>query len=213
MPALAAVLGAAELAAKSAAGLSVLAPNEYDRAEKKRLADLKRRQEIGALGLSQGEEDQLYDEFQAQQSVQQEALAQARRQQLGSAIGFGGGEALGASIASEEASRRLGAEQVRAVQAQDIARAREEEDEMWAREANASERRQEKVQAILGAGLTATEGISGMVSQKNTLEGSGVSGAQFKELGDSLGISGEDAAGLFENLSGSPDLLALISGI
>jgi len=204
-PALIAMI--AEMAAKTAEGFGELTPTELERREKDRVAALERQMEEGALGLSEREREQIFGEAALQQQATQDALRRQREAQLGSALGIGSGEALKAAVASEEQSRKLAEQRTASVQGADIARAREQEDEYWARLANQAERKRAKVQAVLGGGSRAAKTVGAVAAQKQTMEGAAPSAAQMKEFAGEFGLGDEEAAALFNELLENPEVL------
>lgn len=204
-PALIAMI--AEMAAKTAEGFGELTPTELERREKDRVAALERQMEEGALGLSEREREQIFSEAAFQQQATQDALRRQREAQLGSALGIGSGEALKAAVASEEQSRKLAEQRTASVQGADIARAREQEEEYWARLANQAERKRSKVQAVMGGGSRAAKEVAAFQAQKQTLEGAAPSNEQLKTFGAEFGLEGEEAQALFEELLANPEML------
>jgi len=168
--------------------LRVLINSPYDKAEKARLEDLQRRMEEGTLGLTQEEKDTLDSELRQKDIATERALETRRGQQLATGI-LGGGQALALSQGQEESSRRVAQDRALELQALDIERGREQEEEYWAREANQSERFKEKIGAVLGVSADAADKAEEVASVKNTLEGSAVSEQQYKELADQLNMN------------------------
>lgn len=203
----------ASAAAKATQGLPGAFKTEYDRREADRLQQLEQQMAEGALGLSEAEKAQLYRESAIQQQATEEQLERQRSAQMQSALGIGGGEALKAAVASEEQSRRIAEERAQTVQGADIARARELEDEYWARLANKSEQKRARQMAALGAGKSVAEDVEAYQSQKNTLEGAGVSNQQLKQTAAKYGISVEEMKSLFDELESSPEMAQSLSQI
>jgi len=213
MPAPLLIAAIASAAAKATQGLPGAFKTEYDKREADRIRALERLMEEGTLGLSEAERSQIFQESAAQQQATEQTLTRDREAQLAGALGAGSGEALRTAVASEEQSRKIAEQRTQAVQGADIARARELEDEYWARLANKSEQKRARQMAALGAGKSIAEDVEGYQAQKNTLEGAEVSSAQLKASGAKYGLSDDQMRSLFEELQDNPEMLQALSQI
>lgn len=188
-------------------------PNEYDREEKRRLEELRRKQDIGALGLTQKELDILTNAANSQQQAQLQSLEAARKQQM-TAAGAGAGEALKAATATEGASRQVGEQTRQKIEEMDVTRRREQEreleDEYWARVANKAEAKRARVKTGLGATDNFIKFINDTVQTKATMEGNAPTKRQVAAWGGKFGLSEEESSILLQKLIDNPEMLTTL---
>ena len=156
-----ALLAQAGLAAGGTAlgAIPDIIPSKYEREQKKRLLDLKRQQELGALGLNQSEMRSLTDQFSGR-SLQSEAYADAERQRLvGSDVQFGQ-DLLQEQISSEAAQRRQSdiSSQLAMLNLQ---RKAEQEQEITDLEAAQAQYKRTRNEALLSPLQAGTEALAG----------------------------------------------------
>jgi len=140
--------------------------SDLEKDQAKRLKELQRREELGALGLSDKERAALNDQFsgaQAQAAAQQKALIG----QYSAQTGQPGQAALG-MVAAGEAQRNLAAQQAQAVTQADIAAAEKQRQEMIDLQAALSEQKRARQEALVAP---LTQGIEAFVG-----------GQQFSQL-------------------------------
>jgi len=111
-----------------AASIPEMRKTELEKEQERRLKDLQRRQELGALGLTDAERSQITSQFagqQAQAQAQQKAL-------LGQYAGLQGQPAAQAlaGVASGEAARNLAAQQAQALTAADFQKREQEKQDI-----------------------------------------------------------------------------------
>lgn len=142
-----------------------LLPSDFDKKQEARLRELRRKEELDLLGLSEKERDALEGQFASKLRASSER-ADAERQRL---LAGGGnaftGHALEQAVASgEQQEEQLLAIQ-NAVEQQDLAKAIQQEEELRALEAAVEQRRKDKVAATASI---ASAGIEGAVTAHQT---------------------------------------------
>jgi hypothetical protein len=195
--------------------IPALYESDAERENKRRLAQLNRQQQLGILGLSEAEKQQLYGAATSQIAGQlQQAQAQARAVgAAGMASGAGAEQLRQAQMAEQQAALAAGVAQN--VEAQNLARKRELEGEQQARIAAASQYKQQRLQAV-------SEGLSGALAgglesfkQEQTIQGKAPTGAEILQLAKKLNISTADANGVLRYFGSNPDAqkyLELLAG-
>ena len=145
--------------------------SDLEKDQAKRLKELQRREELGALGLSDKERAALNDQFsgaQAQAAAQQKALMG----QYSAQTGQPGQAALG-MVAAGEAQRNLAAQQAQAVTQADIAEAEKQRQEMIDLQAALSEQKRARQEALVAP---LTQGIEAFAGAQNLAALSGQPG-------------------------------------
>jgi len=182
-----------------------LIQTDAEKENKRRLAELQRMQEVGSLGLTDAEKQQLYT------SAQGAAAGQMRQAQAGIRSA---GAALGGSGAGTEALRQaqlaegmtaVEANISQAVEAQNLQRKRELEDEIQARIAAKSETEQARVAAGVGIAATGVQSFSERLAQEQTIQGKAPSASEISAVSKLYGVDDTTAAGLIEFLGRNPD--------
>jgi len=166
---------------------------------KRRLAELKKKEEMGALGLTAKEEAAIAGRLRgAQEGAIQQSEDLQKRLLAGGGMATGG-QALAGQEAATQARMQAESQVAQQVLEQDLAREQAQKDEMRALEAAVAQRRAEAIgaaSAIAGAGLEA-----GLMEAKNQalIQGSkDIPPTQVAALANSLGITEEEARGLYE---------------
>ena len=134
--------------ATAVGALPDIVPSKFEREQKKRLQDLQRQQELGALGLTDQERSALENKMQAsaRQAMQQADLTQRQyAQQLGGAQS--GLALLGQQIGAEQGARtQIQVQQ--AIEEQDLAKKQRQEQELRALEAQQAEYARKRAEAL-----------------------------------------------------------------
>ena len=194
-------------AATAAGQLPQLLPSKFEREQKKRLEELRRKEEEGRLGLS-GRQEAIM-ERQLMGGAQAAAMgAEAERNRLlaGSGGATAGGALLGAQLADEERQRaqeRISTEIMRA----DEAQRQRQEDEIRALEAAQGQRQAEAqaaAGAILGAGIEA--GVSTAAQERLFAGARAPSQQSVQALSTQLGVSPDEARGFLELAATNPEV-------
>jgi hypothetical protein len=182
-----------------------LIETDAEKENKRRLAQLKRMQEAGTLGLTEAEKQQLYT------SAQGAAAGQMRQAQTDIRAA---GAALGGSGAGTEALRQAqlaeGMTAVEAnisqnVEAQNLQRKRELEDEIQGRIAAKSETDQARVATAAGIVATGVQSFSERLAQEQTIQGKAPSASELTAVAKLYGVDESTAGGLIEFLGRNPD--------
>ena len=137
-------------------GLPDIIPSKYERDQKKRLAEMQRQQELGALGLTDAEKANFANQFQTLQG-QAQARGDAMRQASAGIQGQPGQAALQGQLANQ-ASMQAAAQQAQQVASTDLLRQREQEQEildLGAAQAEYKRQRAEALVAPISAGAQA----------------------------------------------------------
>ena len=117
------------LAGPAAKAIGQVAPTKIDRYTRKRQKELERLAEADALGLTDEERNAMFESARMARAGQQRR-SEAERRRLLAGFGAGSGEALGASMAEEEAEGRAQQETAQTVTEADMRRAAEQEQEL-----------------------------------------------------------------------------------
>ena len=181
-----------------------LIETDAEKENKRRLAQLKKMQEAGTLGLTEAEKQQLYT------SAQGAAAGQMRQAQAGIRAA---GAALGGSGAGTEALRQAqlaeGMTAVEAnisqnVEAQNLQRKRELEDEIQGRIAAKSETDQARAAAAAGVASAGFETGVAKFQQEMTIQGKKPTAAEIAALAKLYKVDIETATGILSLQSKDP---------
>jgi len=202
----------AGVGATAASQLPQLIPTSYDREQKKRLAELQRKEELGMLGLTDQERRVLEGRAGgAMQQAQQQAAAQRQQYLAGGGSATGGQSLLQAQLADEQkrqARERINTE----IEAQDIAKKQRQVEEMRALEAARGERKAQAVGAagaIIGSGIEA--GVTTSAQERLFAGARTPSQNSVQALATTMGISPDEARGFIELGATNPDMFKYLS--
>lgn len=134
-------------AATAASNIPNLVKTDLEREQERRLKDLRRREELGTLGLTEAEKSTIDAQFAGQQA-QVAAGQKAMMGQYGAMQAQPGQAALGA-VAAGEAQRRLAAQQAQAITAADVQEAERERQELLDLQTAQSEMKQQRLEAAV----------------------------------------------------------------
>jgi len=180
-----------------------LIPTASEKENKKRIADLERRQALGTLGLTEAERQQLY--FQSTAGIDKAAEdVRARQSGLAAALASGSGGALAERAAQQEAIATAKAAQERQVGAYQIAEKKSQEQELEDRRAIQSTINKERLAGIASAGLTGLGAIDEEIERLKTIAGSKPSKAQLDALSKQTGLSSEELGATLEFFASAP---------
>ena len=189
-----------------------LSKTDLEKANEDRLKKLKARQAQGGLGLTEREEAAIRGRLSAGAQRQQEYGQDERNRLLAGGGAASGGQALEQAVASEEQRMALQTDIADKVLEADLAEKEREKEELAALQAARSQEQVENrnaVGSILGAGLEA-----GLTESKNQAIIQGqkdVSPAAVSGLATTLGVSEEEARGLFELAIENPEMMKYFS--
>ena len=196
------------LGGAAASNLPALVPSKLNQQNKKRLKELSRREEQGLLGLTAKEEAAIGGRLRTTADV---AAEQAEQQQKALLAGGGsarGGQALAQAQAAQQQRMELEQGVGQKILEADLAERQREEDEMRALEAAVEERRRELVDAVgdvAGAGIEA--GFTESSKQKIIQGQKDISPARVSALSQQLGMTEEQARGIYELALENPEML------
>ena len=204
----------ASAAASTAQTLPSLIPTEFDKENKRRLAELQARERAGNLGLT--DKEQAIMERRLSGGMQAAAMgAEAERNRLlaGSGGASAGQALLGAQIADEQrqaAQERINTE----IMAADEEKKRRQIEEMRALQATEGERQKQALGAagaIIGSGVEA--GVT-TAAQERLFAGSKAPSQQsVQALAQSLNVSPDEARGYIELSVTNPEIMKYITAV
>ena len=185
--------------------LPAIIKTDAEKENERRLKELKQRERLGILGLTEAEKQSLYTAGVNQIGSQlQQAQAQARAVgAAGMASGAGMSQLQQAQFAEAQAMAAAGVSQN--VEVQNIQRKRELEEEIQGRVAAASEAKTQALQAGVGA---LTGGLAGMFEQANQTvaqQGRKPTQAEVQAFANRMKMSFEDADGMLSFYARVPE--------
>ena len=192
--------------------LPALVPSKLNQQNKKRLKELSSREEQGLLGLTTKEEAAICGRLRTTADVAAEQAAQQQKALLAGGGSARGGQALAQAQASQQQRMELEQGVGQKILEADLAERQREEDEMRALEAAVEERRRELVDAVgevAGAGIEA--GFTESSKQKIIQGQKDISPAKVSALSQQLGMSEEQARGLYELALENPEMLKFMT--
>jgi hypothetical protein len=168
--------------------LPSLLKSDYEKENKKRLADLKRRQELGTLGFTEQEKQSLYN---AGSSATEKAAQDMRALQSvqAGALATGAGQAGIANAVAQEQAQMARATLERDLQAKNLEEKRALENEIEQRTAMASEAKARKQAAAIGLAQTGIASMDEVLEQAKTVRGSKPTPEQLSSLSGMTGMT------------------------
>ncbi len=205
------------LAATGGAALSnlpALLPSRANRENKKRLEELERREAAGELGLTRKEESAISGRLRSSAAgVQREAEDLQKRLLAGGGMATGG-QALAATGQAAQQRMALESDVQQKILEADLAEKQRELDEKAALQAAVEERRREvvgAVGAIAGSGLEA--GLTTSAQQAIIQGQKDISPQAVTGLSQQLGVSEEEARGLYELSLENPEMFKYLTAL
>lgn len=201
-------LGAA--AGQAISAIPALIKTDAEKENEKRLKELKRMQEMGTLGLSEAEKQQLYTAQQGQAAGQ---IRQAQSQIRAAGAALGGSGAGAEALRQAQLAEGMAATEAnisRGIEAQNLERKRQLEDEIQARTAAESQTKQERVAALTGIASTGVDTFLTRFQQEKTIQGQAPSDAEIKALAKLYNVDEQTAAGLVTFMGKNPEAAATI---
>lgn len=173
--------------------IPALATTETEKENERRLAQLRRMRELGALGLSEAEKQQLFTSGQGQAAAQLRQAQQTARAAGAAGMQTGAGAEQLRQAQSAQVQAETAANVARSVEAQNLARRRELEAEIDARTAAVSQARQEAQQAVTGALSGALVGGLEEFKLKQEQLGKAPTAGEIQAFANAKGIPTADA--------------------
>lgn len=194
--------------------LPALIPSKLQRENKKRLEELQRREAAGELGLTRKEESAISGRLRSSAAgVQREAEDLQKRLLAGGGMATGG-QALAATGQAAQQRMALESDVQQKVLEADLAEKQRELDEKAALQAAVEERRREVIGAvgsIAGAGLEA--GLTTGAQQAIIQGQKDISPQAVTGLSQQLGVSEEEARGLYELSLENPEMFKYLTAL
>lgn len=199
--------GLAGAAAGALAGIPKIIASDAEKANKKALEELQKKQGLGMLGLTEAEKQSLYNPAASQIAGRLREGGQIARQAGAAGMQTGAGSDLLRQTMAFEQGAAEAANVAMNVEAQNLARKREMEGDLSAREAQANQYKQDRLNSIVGI-LTGGLAAGTEAAQQSTTErGAPIAsaGPEVKAISSKLGIKDEESAKFLEWLGKNPD--------
>jgi len=211
--------------ATAASNIPNLVKTDLEREQERRLKALRRREELGTLGLTAAERSAIDAQFTGQQA--QVAAGQAAQMGQYGALQAQPGQAALGMMAAGEAQRRLAAQQAQAVTSADIQEAEREKQDILDLKTAQSEMKQQRLEAavapiaagaqtfigaetmagLMGQGVSPQDAAA-VVSAANSVAGGTASqqrGAQVGQYMTQYGLSFDEAKRLYGDFDEKDD--------
>lgn len=196
-------LGAAAGGALSA--IPALIKTDAERENERRLKQLKLMQEMGTLGLTEAEKQQLYT---SQQGAAADQMRQVQSQIRSAGASLGGSGAGAEALRQARLAEGLAATEAtitRGIEGQDLARKRELEDEYQARIASQTQAKQDRLAAAMSVATGGLDTFVSKVGQEQTIQGRKPSEGEIVSLAKMYGVDEATAADLVDFLGRNPE--------
>lgn len=174
---------------------------------KKRLEDLKKKEEMGALGLTAQEESAIAGRLRGAQKTAQEQSESLQKRLLAGGGMATGGQAMASEAAAQQTRMAIESDVAQKVLEADLTRQQQQEDEMRSLEAAVAERRAESIGAVTGIAGSALEAGLTTSAQQATIQGQkDISPEQVASVSTTFGIDEAKARGMIEMGYKNPEL-------
>lgn len=197
-------------------GLPTLLPNAFNKEQKAKLKELKRREELGLLGLTEQERAVLESGLAGRSKQASDSAAAERNRLLAGNGGAVAGSALQQATLIDEARARQEVEMQNAIEQEHSAEIQRETQELAAREAQVAQIKAEKAQVLKNIGASAFDSLVEAAGQNQAIQGAkGPSSGAINALVQKYGVGKDEARGLLEFSAENPfvfDYLDSISG-
>ena len=201
-----AILAGAGGAAIEGAG-TLIGGAQLQRENKKRLEALKKKEEMGALGLTAQEEAAIAGRLRGAQKTAQEQTESLQKRLLAGGGMATGGQALASEAAAQQARMAAESDVAQKILEADLARKQQQEDEMRALEAAVAERRKEAIGAVSAIAGSALEAGLTTSAQQATIQGQrDISPEQVAGVAQAFGVNEAQARGMIEMGYKNPEL-------
>ena len=192
--------------------LPSLIGGKQHRSNKKRLEELEKRRAAGNLGLSGREEAAMSGKLRSTADQASEQMEQRQKQLLAGGGQASGGQALASALGLQQERMGLESQVSQQILEADEAEKQRELDELYALEAAVAQKSKERVQAvanIAGAGVEA--GFSSAAQQAVIQGQKDISPERVAALSSQLGISEEEARGMYELAIENPEMMRYLT--
>ncbi len=193
--------------------VSNILPSEFERKRKERLGGLQRKEEMGLLGLTEVEKNQLYGQAGAR-SLQAQQRGDAQRAQLMATQGVTGGQALAAAQALEEQRAVAEADTALKVGELDLQRAAAQREELLALEAAQAQTEADRRSALGMIGQSGLEAGVETQAQLQLQQGRReVSDDVVRAIASKYNIDENEARAFYETTVENPALYEFLDAI
>ena len=206
-PALGAGIGGA--AGALLEGIPSLIETDAEKENKRRLKQLQLQEKLGQLGLTDAEKQSLFSAGQEQIAGQFNTARGGIRAAGAAGMGGAGTAALQQAALAENQASLVGAVG-RGVEARNLERKRELEEEIQARIAARSQEQMEVAGAISSIPATGLEAGIKRKQLEDTIRGKAPSASEMTAVSKLYGVDGETAKGLIEFLGKNPEMATSI---
>jgi len=182
-----------------------LIPSLSEKQNKKALEDLQRKQEMGMLGLTEAEKQALYNPATTQIAGRLREGGQIARQAGAAGMQTGAGSDLLRQTQAFEQGAAQAANVSMNVQAQNLARQREMEGDLSARQAQDNQYKQDRINSLIGILTGTATAVTEGLLQKDTDSGAKLSPAEIAAVAKKLNITADEAKNNLEYFGANPE--------
>ena len=201
-------------AGSALANAGTLMPSDLAKSNKARLEELKRKEEMGALGLTSKEQAAMENRLRGGQQRIADAAQFERERLLAGSGGAQAGASLAQAAQAEQTQMAMESDIANKVLEQDLLKEAQQVDEMRALEAAVDQRKRELTSAIAGIGGAALQGGMATSAQQAIIQGQkDISPTAVAGLANQLGVSNEEARGLYELSITNPEMFKYLTAL
>jgi len=201
-------------AGSALANAGTLMPSDLAKSNKARLEELKRKEEMGALGLTTKEQAAMENRLRGGQQRIADAAQFERERLLAGSGGAQAGASLAQAAQAEQTQMAMESDIANKVLEQDLLKEAQQVDEMRALEAAVDQRKRELTSAIAGIGGAALQGGMATSAQQAIIQGQkDISPTAVAGLANQLGVSNEEARGLYELSITNPEMFKYLTAL
>jgi len=182
-----------------------LIPSLSEKQNKKALEELQRKQEMGMLGLTEAEKQALYNPATTQIAGRLREGGQIARQAGAAGMQTGAGSDLLRQTQAFEQGAAQAANVSMNVQAQNLARQREMEGDLSARQAQDNQYKQDRINSLIGILTGTATAVTEGLLQKDTDSGAKLSPAEIAAVAKKLNITADEAKNNLEYFGANPE--------
>lgn len=192
--------------------LPSLIKTDEEKLNQQRLKDLKRRQELGMLGLTEAEKQQLYSD---QDSAAQKAQQDIKDLQSGvaSSLATGAGAASRTFVAEQEALIRARAAAEKEVQKANLIERKAQIDEIEKRTMLGDQYKGQKQAAISGVAMTGIGALDESIARMQAVRGAKPSPEQIQQFMKYTGLDEKQTADIIGRIARDPSAASIYGGI
>lgn len=205
------LIGAAGTGIGGAVGAAIATrKSDEDRYNQERIDELKRKQELGLLGLTEGEKASLENKYAFKLGQIGQEGAQRRGQQMAS-FDMGGGQALLQAAQQDKALAQAQMQADASIAEQDMARRAQLESELMKRQAMEQKRFEKKAETFGQIAAQTVQSLSTIPSEMIEERGQ-LDKGKVADFAGKFGVSEAEAEGIAKVLAANPELAKLLIG-